>query len=213
LDFGLGSKHILKDLSFEIKKGSTFAIVGHNGAGKTTLFHILLGIKFQTKGDLTIFGMPSDSWRARKSIGYVLERPYLNLEHSLKSFLSFHARILGLTDVSGAVLAAASSVGLQDHLEQALSTFSKGMLQKSLLAQAALGGPNILVLDEPMSGLDPASREAEKAQIQKWRGEGKTVIFSSHVMEDVEQLADHVLILSQGVITFFGSVEEWRQTR
>jgi ABC-type multidrug transport system ATPase subunit len=104
----------------------------------------------------------------------------------------------------------AEEVGLAGHLDEGLSTFSKGMLQKAVLAQAALGDPEIKVLDEPMSGLDPESREVVKRQIQKWREAGKTIVFSSHVMEDVELLADEVLILEDGEVRFRGTVDEWR---
>jgi ABC-2 type transport system ATP-binding protein len=213
VDFSIGKRKILKGLQFQIKKGSVFAVVGHNGAGKTTFFHILLGIKFQDQGSVDIFGQSNSDWRARSKIGYVLERPYLNLDQELGGFLKYHAKLSGIPYAHADLAHAAEQVGLQGHLEQSLSTFSKGMLQKALLAQASLGDPKMLVLDEPMSGLDPVSREIEKAQIQKWRDMGKTIIFSSHVMEDVEQLADDVMILEAGEMKFCGSVKEWRASR
>ncbi len=213
LDFTLGKRKILKGLQFQIRKGSVFAVVGHNGAGKTTFFHILLGIKFQDQGSVDIFGQSNSDWRARSKIGYVLERPYLNLDQELGQLLKYHAKLSGIPYTNADLAHAAEQVGLLGHLDQNLSTFSKGMLQKALLAQASLGDPEMLVLDEPMSGLDPVSREIEKVQIQKWRDMGKTIIFSSHVMEDVEQLADDVLILEAGEMKFCGPVQEWRASR
>jgi ABC-2 type transport system ATP-binding protein len=210
LEFGIGPKQILKGLNFVVPRGRVFAVVGHNGAGKTTFFHILLGLKFQTAGQVRILGKSNEDWRARSSIGYVVERPYLNLEHEFVSLLRYHARLAGVPRDRETFEKIAEEVGLGGHLDEHLSTFSKGMLQKAVLAQASLGNPEIKILDEPMSGLDPESRESVKAQIQRWRDSGKTIIFSSHVMEDVEQLADEVLILDSGEVSFRGTVEEWR---
>lgn len=211
LEFRIGKKRILKHLDFTIPRGKVFAVLGHNGAGKTTFFHILLGLKYQTSGEIRILGKSNEDWRARSAIGYVVERPYLNLEHDFSDLLTYHARLAGVPRDWESFERIAEEVGLQGHLEDSLSTFSKGMLQKAVLAQAALGNPEIKILDEPMSGLDPGSRESVKAQIQKWSAAGKTIIFSSHVMEDVEQLADEVLILEDGEVRFRGTVSEWRQ--
>ncbi len=210
LEFVIGKKRILKGLDFSIPRGKVFAVLGHNGAGKTTFFHILLGLKYQTAGEVRILGKSNEDWRARAAVGYVVERPYLNLDHEFGSLLTYHARLAGVPRDRTTFEQIAGEVGLSGHLDDSLSTFSKGMLQKAVLAQAALGNPEIKVLDEPMSGLDPESREAVKAQIQKWSEAGKTIIFSSHVMEDVEQLADEVLILEDGEIRFRGTVSEWR---
>jgi ABC-2 type transport system ATP-binding protein len=211
LEFAIGSKRILKGLDFSVPRGKVFAVVGHNGAGKTTFFHILLGLKYQTSGEIMILGQTNEDWRSRTGIGYVVERPYLNLDHEFISFLKFHARLAGLPRKRDLFERVAEEVGLAGHLDEGLSTFSKGMLQKAVLAQAALGDPEIKILDEPMSGLDPESREVVKRQIQKWREAGKTIVFSSHVMEDVELLADEVLILEDGEVRFRGTVGEWRQ--
>jgi ABC-2 type transport system ATP-binding protein len=210
LEFSIGKKRILKGLDFSVPRGKVFAVVGHNGAGKTTFFHILLGLKYQTAGEIQILGRSNEDWRSRTGIGYVVERPYLNLDHEFVSFLRFHARLAGVPRQREVFEKVAEEVGLAGHLDEGLSTFSKGMLQKAVLAQAALGDPEIKVLDEPMSGLDPESREVVKRQIQKWREAGKTIVFSSHVMEDVELLADEVLILEDGEVRFRGTVDEWR---
>ena len=210
LEFAVGKKRILKGLEFTIPRGKVFAVVGHNGAGKTTFFHVLLGLKFQTAGEIRILGRSNEDWRSRTGVGYVVERPYLNLDHEFISFRTFHARLAGLPRDRAVFEKVAEEVGLSGHLDESLSTFSKGMLQKAVLAQAALGDPEIKILDEPMSGLDPESREVVKRQIQKWREAGKTIVFSSHVMEDVEQLADEVLILEEGEVRFRGPVSEWR---
>ena len=210
LDFGVAKKKILKGLDFSITKGKVCGVVGHNGAGKTTFFHVLLGLKFQNSGEIRILGKSNEDWRSRAQIGYVVERPYLNLDQTFGSFLTYHARLAGVSRDRSVFERIAEEVGLAGHLDSGLATFSKGMLQKAVLAQAALGDPEIKILDEPMSGLDPESREVVKAQITKWRAAGKTILFSSHVLEDVEQLADEVLILVDGEVRFKGSVREWR---
>lgn len=210
LEFNIGKKRILKGLNFGIPRGKVFAVLGHNGAGKTTFFHILLGLKYQTAGEIRTLGKSNEDWRSRSAIGYVVERPYLNLDHEFGALLTYHARLAGIPRDRALFEKIAEEVGLKGHLDDLLSTFSKGMLQKAVLAQAALGNPEIKILDEPMSGLDPESRDSVKAQIQKWSAAGKTIIFSSHVMEDVEQLADEVLILEDGEIRFRGTVDEWR---
>jgi ABC-2 type transport system ATP-binding protein len=215
IHFSLKKRKLLEQIDFKVPKGIVFAVVGHNGAGKTTLFHLLLGLKFQNKGEITLLGKSNFDHESRAKLGYVPERPYLNLEYSFRSFLSYHANLLAIPRVkrSSEITKVALAVGLENHLKQGLSTFSKGMLQKALLAQALLGDPELLILDEPMSGLDPDSREAVRKLMNQLKKAGKTLIFSSHALEDVEQLADQVLILEKGKIEFLGSVAEWKAKR
>jgi ABC-2 type transport system ATP-binding protein len=213
--FSIRKRLILDGIDFDIPKGCVFAIVGHNGAGKTTLFHLLLGLKFQTAGTITLFGKSNLDHHARKSLGYVPERPYLNLEYSFREFLVYHANLMGISfsKKPDEILLAAKSVSLEAHLDHDLSTFSKGMLQKALLAQAMLGNPELLILDEPMSGLDPEAREMVRTQISALKARGKTLIFSSHALDDVELLADQVLILKDGKVQFLGAVAAWKESR
>jgi ABC-2 type transport system ATP-binding protein len=103
-----------------------------------------------------------------------------------------------------------ANVGLIENLDQRFRTFSKGMLQKAMLASALLGNPAVMILDEPMSGLDPESRERMKERFRAWKGQGKTLIFSSHAFEDVYELADRVLELKAGKIQYLGKPENWR---
>lgn len=215
IELRLGKRQILKELSFSIQKSTSFAVVGHNGAGKTSLFHLILGLKFQTSGEIRILGQSNLDCESRKSLGYVPERPYLNLNLKFESFLNFHGKLKGLSGVKlrSEVKRVAEEVGLATHLKQTLGTFSKGMLQKSLLAQAVIGDPDFLLLDEPMSGLDPEARESVRQKMASWTRAGKTLVFSSHALEDVEQLASQVLILSEGESKFLGSVQEWRASR
>ena len=213
--FSVRKRAILEQISFEVQRGIVFAVVGHNGAGKTTLFHLLLGLKFQNVGEIKLLGKSNLDPASRTNLGYVPERPYLNLESSFRSFLSYHANLLGLPYAERVkqIAKVAHGVGLEPHLDQDLNTFSKGMLQKALVAQALLGNPELLILDEPMSGLDPEARDSVRKLIVDLKTQGKTLIFSSHALEDVEQLADQVILLNQGKIQFLGSVTEWKSER
>ena len=215
LHFQAGKKVILDQVTFSIRKGTVFAVVGHNGAGKTTLFHLILGLKIQSSGRIELSGRSNLERHARSDLGYVAERPYLNLNFKFRDFLLFHAKLMGIpfSEQQKEVQRVAGEVGLQNHLPQALSTFSKGMLQKTLIAQSMIGNPQVMILDEPMSGLDPEARGSVRAHIQKWKQDGKTIIFSSHALEDVEQLSDEVIILKEGKVQFLGSVQEWRNQR
>jgi ABC-type multidrug transport system ATPase subunit len=215
LNLSIQRKKLLQSLSFEVPEGSCFAVLGHNGAGKTTLFHAIFGLKFPSSGEIRIFGKGSDSPSSRTRAGYVPERPYVELDQKFGSFLRFHARLAGIPSglIKEEILRVAIEVGLGVNLDQMLRTFSKGMLQKAVLAQASIGNPALMVLDEPMSGLDPGAREAMRARIRAWIGVGRTVVFSSHALEDVEELADRVLSLEGGCLKFHGSIDEWRASK
>jgi len=194
---------ILDSISFSLQDGKTLAVIGHNGAGKTTLFHVLLGLKFKTDGAFSILD---------KKIGFVPERPYLQTEESFQNFLALHLNLISFPkhEQEAEILRVAKQVGLQESLNKKFNVFSKGMLQKALFAQALLGSPKLIFLDEPMSGLDPASREETKNHLDRLKQSGVTLVFSSHVMEDVALLADEVLVLDHGRQTFFGNVQEWK---
>lgn len=200
----LSYSSILDSISFSLDEGKTLAVIGHNGAGKTTLFHVLLGLKFATTGEFEI---------SETKYGFVPERPYLAMEESFRAFLTVHLNLISFpkNEQESEIQRVAQQVGLQDELHKKFKQFSKGMLQKSLIAQAMLGSPKLIFLDEPMSGLDPSSREETKKYLEQLKAGGVTLIFSSHVMEDVAALADQVLVLNQGKQTFFGSIQDWKR--
>ena len=193
---------ILDSITFTMPEKKTLAVIGHNGAGKTTLFHVLLGLKFATHGSYRI---------QEPKFGYVPERPYLEMEESLHQFLKMHLNLIGFSKSvqEAEILRVATLVGLQDELKKKFKHYSKGMLQKALLAQAMLGSPKLILLDEPMSGLDPDSRKEIMIHLHALRDQGVTLVFTSHVMEDVASLADLVLIIDHGRQKFFGPVAEW----
>lgn len=193
---------ILKPILFSIGPGRTLAVIGHNGAGKTTLFHVLLKLKFNTAGSFSI---------TERNFGYVPERPYLDPEETFHSFLKLHLQLISYpkSGFQAEIERVVASVGLQGELEKKFSQFSKGMQQKAVLAQALLGSPKLIFLDEPMSGLDPESRKELMKKLIEFKKQGISIVFSSHMMEDVEQLADQVLVLEKGSQKFFGPCDEW----
>jgi ABC-2 type transport system ATP-binding protein len=198
--FSIKKRALLQGIDLDLPPGTALAVVGHNGAGKTTLFQLILGLKFPDRGRITIFGESSLSERARQKIGYVPERPYLNPDHTLGRALRYHSGLAGLpaSGCRAEIERVATAVGLAGHLDQKLGTFSKGMLQKSMIALALLGDPPLLILDEPMSGLDPETRGILRSWLLDWKTKGRTILFSSHMPEDVESLADRVLTLKDG---------------
>lgn len=188
---GLSYRKILSSISFVLPEQKSLAVIGHNGAGKTTLFHVLLGLKFADQGRFSL---------SEKKFGYVPERTYLVMEESLHSMLALHLSLISYPRAAreAEIERVITLVGLQDSLHKKFSEFSKGMLQKAMLAQAMLGSPRLIFLDEPMSGLDPGSRKEMMAHLLQLKKEGVQLVFSSHVMEDVAALADEVLMLEKG---------------
>jgi len=214
VSFSFGSKPALRDVSFDVNPGEVFALIGHNGAGKTTLFHLILGYKFARRGRISLFGKPALDAPSRRDLGYVPERAYLPMEQSLHSYLKYLGDLQNFDsgELNDEIERVASEVGLQAVLRQPMRSFSKGMLQKAMLAQALLGRPRLMILDEPMSGLDPDAREQLRARITGWKAQRKSVLFSTHALEDVEHLADRVMVLDQGVQNFLGPKDEWVKT-
>lgn len=202
---GLSYGKILDSISFSMDAGETLGVIGHNGAGKTTLFHVLLGLKFKTSGNFTL---------ADKKLGFVPERPYLVMDETFQSFLKLHLNLISFPPVgqNTEMWRVATLVGLEQNLPRTFSTFSKGMLQKAMLAQSLLGDPKLIFLDEPMSGLDPESREDFKKQLLELKRRGVTLVLSTHILEDLPALADSVLVLDHGKQKFFGPISEWGRT-
>ncbi len=209
----LNQKKILDQVNFTLAPSSALAVVGHNGAGKTTLFHLILGLKFITQGSIQVFGISCEDRKARMKVGYVPERPYLNLYHTLEEALFYFGDLMNLPR-SVQMLRIEKNlglVGLESRRKDKLSSFSKGMLQRTLIAQALMGDPELLILDEPMSGLDPEGRQFLRDLMMSLRNKGKTLLFSTHTLEDVSLLADEVLVLEQGKTKFLGKKEQYER--
>jgi len=200
----------VNDLSFEINQGEVVGFVGHNGAGKTTTIKMIMGFIKPTKGNILVFEKKPGEVDVKRRIGFLPERPYFNTSLTAKELLTFFASISGLNrrEIPTLTEACLRKVGLADNAKQKLSTFSKGMLQRVGLAQAIIHNPDLVILDEPMSGLDPVGRAQVKEIIRSLKKEGKTVLFSSHILSDIEDLSDRILIIENGVKKSFGRYEE-----
>lgn len=196
----LGKKQVLNDLNFQIRDNEVFGYLGGNGAGKTTTFKLMLGLIRPDKGDIFFWGCSAKDRMSRAMIGYLPEQPYFYAYLTGAEALDFYA---SLFDMNGAerkkrVGYLLELVGLTHARDIQLRKFSRGMLQRIGIAQALVNDPKLLILDEPMSGLDPMGRKAVRDIILSCRDQGKTIIFSSHIISDVEMICDRAGILANG---------------
>jgi ABC-2 type transport system ATP-binding protein len=192
----------LGGVSFEVGQGEIFGFLGPNGAGKTTTIRVLMGLIAATAGSARIFGHPVPSREARLRLGFLPEQPYFYDYLTVGELLDLVGRLFGLDRATRVRRAGEliERVGLARARDQSLKRFSKGMLQRAGLAQALMNDPDLVVLDEPMSGLDPIGRKEVRDLIVELRERGKTVFFSSHILTDVEAVADRVAIVARGEI-------------
>ncbi len=200
----------VEDLSLEVRRGEIFGLLGPNGAGKTTTIKMLLGFVRPTHGTAFVSGQPAGTLPARRKLGYLPENPALYEFLRGDEYLVLAGRLAGL---SGAEAKKQSDtlleqVGLAGRADRPIRRFSKGMVQRLGLAQALVGNPDTVILDEPMSGLDPIGRKDIRDLIFTLREQGRTVVFSTHILSDVEAVCDRVAILVGGRMTDCGSLSE-----
>jgi ABC-2 type transport system ATP-binding protein len=182
------SSTVLSDVSLSIGTGEIFGFLGHNGAGKTTTMKILLGLLRPTSGRVEVLGAPAGDVAIHSRIGYLPESPYFYDYLTAEEFLEFYGRLAGMPfeTIRSRVPHLLGQLGLKEARHRQLRKFSKGMLQRIGLAQALIQDPELVILDEPMSGLDPMGRKEVRDLILGLRDQGKTVVFSSHILSDVE---------------------------
>ncbi|HVG02144.1 MAG TPA: ABC transporter ATP-binding protein [Nitrospira sp.] len=200
----------LDGLSLTVGRGEIFGFLGPNGAGKTTTLKILLGLVRATSGRALLLERPAGDVDTRRRIGFLPESPYFYDYLTAEEFLGFYGQLAGL---NRAVIAERVSdllhlVGLADARSRQLRKFSKGMLQRIGLAQALIHDPELVILDEPMTGLDPVGRKQVRELILSLRDRGKTVFFSTHILHDVEMICDRVGIVIKGRLVASGRVDE-----
>jgi ABC-2 type transport system ATP-binding protein len=200
----------LNGVSFSVGRGEIFGFLGPNGAGKTTTIRVLMGLIKASAGSAHVFGHAVPSREARMRLGFLPEQPYFYDYLTVEELLDLVGRLFGLdratrTRRAGELI---ERVGLARARDQSLKRFSKGMMQRAGLAQALMNDPDLVVLDEPMSGLDPIGRKDVRDLIVELRERGKTVFFSSHILTDVEAVADRVAIVARGEIRAQGSPAE-----
>lgn len=203
-------KEILKGISLKVKAGEIFGYLGPNGAGKTTTLKCILGLIFPDKGKIKIFGRPLLSLKAKEQIGYLPENPYFYDYLSASEFLSFYNQLFPLEKQikEQKIQDILQLVGLDQAANLQLRKFSRGMLQRVGLAQALLNDPALVLLDEPLGGLDPIGRKEMRDIIVKLKQEGKTVFLSSHILQDIEMICDRVAILINGQIVNQGRLQD-----
>ena len=200
----------LDGLNLQVGAGESFGFLGPNGAGKTTTLKILMRLIYPSAGAAKILGCALDDMKMRARIGYLPEQPYFYDYLTARELLMYCARIFGMNKADAVKRADVllERVGLVEAADKQLRKYSKGMLQRAGLAQALVNDPEVLFLDEPMSGLDPLGRREVRDLIASLREQGKTVFFSSHVLSDVEALCDRVAIMNKGCLIDSGKLSD-----
>jgi ABC-2 type transport system ATP-binding protein len=200
----------LDSLTIEIQGNEIFGFLGPNGAGKTTTIKLLMDLVFPTSGTGSILGRPLGDVRMHRRIGYLPEQPYFYDYLTAGELLDYFARFFGYQagERRKRVDTFLERVGLASSRDLQLRKFSKGMLQRVGLAQAILHDPEVVILDEPMSGLDPIGRREVRDLILELKKEGRTVFFSTHILHDAETLCDRLAVLAGGRLQGIGTIEE-----
>jgi Cu-processing system ATP-binding protein len=207
-----GSAVAVEDVSLDLPEGQTVALVGHNGAGKTTLFKLMLGLTRPTAGSVRVLGedpASSAGRDARMNIGYLPENVVFSGALTGREMLRFYASLKGRSARDCDALL--EQVGLAAAASRRVNTYSKGMRQRLGLAQALLGEPRLLFLDEPTTGLDPLVRQGFYDLVGELRGRGVTALLSSHALSELEARIDHVVILHRGKVLVSGTLDALRQ--
>ncbi len=204
----------VKDLSFEVKRGEIFGFVGPNGAGKSTTIKILMGLIFADRGEAKLFGVPCQNPEARSKVGFVPEHPVLYDHLSGEEFLWFAGALYGLPkkSIKERTEELLELVGLKEARKIKLRYYSKGMQQRLVIAQALISDPELIIMDEPLSGLDPIGRMEIMDLIKELKKQGKTVFFSSHILHDVETVCNRVALIIKGGLKFLGKPDNIEET-
>ena len=204
----LGKKiKVLKGISLEVKKGEIFGYLGPNGAGKTTTLKCILGLLFPDSGTINILGSDHLSIKSKEKTGFLPENPYFYDYLTASEFLNFYSQLFHKQKTED-INTLLTLVGLIEHSHTQLRKFSKGMLQRIALAQAILNDPEIVLLDEPLGGLDPIGRKEIRDIILSLKEKGKTVFLSSHILQDIEMICDRVAVLVNGALVNQGRLDE-----
>lgn len=210
LSKSFGGRSVVNDLSLDLRRGEILGFLGTNGAGKTTTIKMLMGFLRPDAGTVSVFGASPDQAEGRARIGYMPEIAYYYPFLTIGELLEFYGGLCGLSrrEIRERTPALVEKVGLAGAERKLLKTYSKGMLQRAGIAQAILHDPDLLVLDEPLTGLDPLARIHFRDLLLELRDKGTTIFFSSHELSEAELICDRVAILKNGSIVKLGSVEE-----
>lgn len=207
-----GAVRAVQGVSLALRAGEVTALVGHNGAGKTTLIKLLLGLLRPSSGQVRVLGVDPagrQGAQARRALGFLPESVAFHGAMTALELMAFYARLKGCSPADNPALL--ERVGLAEAARRRVATYSKGMRQRLGMAQALLGAPRLLLFDEPTSGLDPGSRAEVYDTIDRLRGEGATVLVSTHALAEVERHVDRVAVMHRGRLLAAGSLVELQQ--
>ena len=204
----------VKNLSFAVEQGEIFGFVGPNGAGKSTTIKILMGLIFADRREARLFDLPCSHPKARAKVGFVPEQPALYDHLTGAEFLRFAGELYGLSkkNFMEQALKLLEKVGLKEAMDLKLRHYSKGMQQRLVIAQALIANPELIIMDEPLSGLDPIGRMEIMDLIKSLKEDGKTIFFSSHILHDVETVCDRVALIVRGELKFLGKPDNIEET-
>jgi len=200
----------VRDLSFEVVEGEVYGLLGPNGSGKSTTLKILLGLVSPTRGDCSIFGEESKDYRSHRHVGFLPENPYFYKFLTAFETLRFYGKMCGMSGraLDSRIDELLELVGMQDARDRRVGGYSKGMLQRIGLAQALVQNPRLLILDEPTAGVDPVGSRGIRDLILRLKEMGKTVLLTSHLLEQVQEVCDRVGIMARGEMVREGRLED-----
>ena len=212
---GPGGPPALRGLSLDLVRGEIAGLLGLNGAGKTTMMKLMTGLLLPDAGSISVFGMPPSDVNTKKRIGFLPELPYFYPYSTAAETLDYYAGLSGLTGPAARarVDAVIEKVGLKPHASKKVSEFSKGMMQRLGVAQAVVHDPELLILDEPVSGLDPLAIHEIRELISGLNEDDKTVILSSHSISELERVSDRVFIMVQGRLAKTVVRADWKNAQ
>jgi ABC-2 type transport system ATP-binding protein len=205
-----GSRNALDGVSFALPQGASLGLLGPNGAGKTTSLRLLLGFTRASSGSVTVRGEDPQRAASREGLGYLPERLRLPQKTTLRAFLELQGKLGGLAGqaLKQEVDEISERTGIADRLDERLADLSKGLAQRAGFAQALIGRPSLLLLDEPNSGLDPIGMREARGWIESARERGCSVLVCSHVLSEIERVCDRVAIFNRGRICAEGAIDE-----
>ncbi len=213
-DFPVGLRGLklraVDGVDLRVESGQVYGLLGPNGSGKSSTIKLLLGLLTPTAGECRVFGVPSGRVEARRDVGYLPESPYFYRHLTGRELVRFYAQMCGLSGagLSARVADALEAGGLTEAADRSGGTYSKGMLQRVGLAQAMVHDPRLLILDEPTAGVDPVGSAAISELILKLKARGKTVLITSHLLGQIEDICDRVAVLDRGRLILEGSVHD-----
>jgi len=209
---GLGKKAFVavRELSLQVQPGEVYGLIGPNGSGKSTTMKAILGLLAPTQGQTTIFGQPSTEVASRKEVGFLPENPYFYKHLNGLETLHFYGRLcsMGGQDLKDRAREMLALTGLEDAADRRVAGYSKGMLQRLGLAQALLHRPRLIVLDEPTAGVDPSGSRKIRDLVLGFKKQGITVLVTSHLLEQMQEVCDRVGIMAHGRMMREGRVDE-----